>query len=166
MEEQEISRKKLEEIMFSLSFKITTDEDIQFINNTYLKNQSELIFGLTNTKLYFEQIIVPYCQQNFTSIIKTINVQNIQNQFRNNFEQRKNISVPNYEKCSTNFQIDISSCGSENQLNCDNLNLIEGVLPCNRIHNYVKFGLLFIFFLCFFFLFSNILFILCTKNKL
>ena len=105
MEEQEISRRKLEEIMLSLSFKITTDEDIQFINNTYLKNQSEFcIFRLTNTKLYFEQIIVPYCQQNFTSIIKTINDQNIKKQFRNNFEQRKNISVPNYEKFSTNFQ--------------------------------------------------------------
>ena len=102
---------------------------------------------LTNTKIYFEQIIVPYCQQNFTSIIKTINDQNIQNQFRNNFEQRKNIIVPNYEKFSTNFQIDISSCGSENQLNCDNLNLIEGVLLCNRIHNYVKFVYFFLVFL-------------------
>ena len=102
---------------------------------------------LTNTKIYFEQIIVPYCQQNFTSIIKTINDQNIQNQFRNNFEKRKNIIVPNYEKFSTNFQIDISSCGSENQLNCDNLNLIEGVLLCNRIHNYVKFVYFFLVFL-------------------
>ena len=90
----EITRRKLEEIMFSLSFKITTDEDIQFINNTYLKNQSELIFRLTNTKIYFEQIIVPYCQQNFTSIIKTINDQNIQNQFRNNFEQRNSKQEP------------------------------------------------------------------------
>lgn len=91
----EITRRKLEEIMFSLSFKITTDEDIQFINNTYLKNQSEFyIFRLTNTKIYFEQIIVPYCQQNFTSIIKTINDQNIQNQFRNNFEQRNSKQDP------------------------------------------------------------------------
>ena len=90
----EITRRKLEEIMLSLSFKITTDEDIQFINNTYLKNQSELIFGLTNTKLYFEQIIVPYCQQNFTSIIKTINDQNIKKQFRNNFKKRNSKQAP------------------------------------------------------------------------
>ena len=143
-----IKRKELEELMFSLSFKITTDNDIKRINDIYAMNQSDFyIFRLTNTKIYFEQIIVPYCQQNFTSIIKTINDQNIQNQFRNNFEQRKNIIVPNYEKFSTNFQIDISSCGSENQLNCDNLNLIEGVLLCNRIHNYVKFVYFFLVFL-------------------
>ena len=49
---------------------------------------------LTNTKIYFEQIIVPYCQQNFASIIKTINDQNIQNQFRNNFEQRNSKQEP------------------------------------------------------------------------
>lgn len=90
-----IKRKELEELMFSLSFKITTDNDIKRINDIYAMNQSDFyIFRLTNTKIYFEQIIVPYCQQNFTSIIKTINDQNIQNQFRNNFEQRNSKQEP------------------------------------------------------------------------
>ena len=54
-----IKRKELEELMFSLSFKITTDNDIKRINDIYAMNQSDFyIFRLTNTKIYFEQIII------------------------------------------------------------------------------------------------------------
>lgn len=86
---QNITRRKLEEIMMSLSYKITTDEDIKFINDAYLDDDIDSkIFRLSNTKKYFEEIIVPYCRQHFKSIINTIHDQNERKRFKENFEPK------------------------------------------------------------------------------
>lgn len=84
-----IKRKELEELMFSLSFKITTDNDIKRINDIYAMNQSEqTIFHLENSKKYFEQIIVPYCFQEFIAISNTIQNEEIKEQFNINFKKQ------------------------------------------------------------------------------
>ena len=81
-----ITRRQLEELMMSLSFNIHTDEDIQFLNQLYSNNQADMyIFRLTNTKKYFESIIIPYCKEHWKEIIKTITNENIKNEFILNF---------------------------------------------------------------------------------
>ena len=81
-----ITRRQLEELMMSLSFNIHTNEDIQFLNQLYNNNQADMyIFRLTNTKKYFESIIIPYCKEHWKEIIKTITNENIKNEFILNF---------------------------------------------------------------------------------
>ena len=85
-----ITRRQLEELMMSLSFNIHTDEDIQFLNKIYNNNQADMyIFRLTNTKKYFESIIIPYCKEHWKEIIKTITNENIKNEFILNFSPKK-----------------------------------------------------------------------------
>ena len=85
-----ITRRQLEELMMSLSFNIHTDEDIQFLNQLYNNNQADMyIFRLTNTKKYFESIIIPYCKEHWKEIIKTITNENIKNEFILNFRDEQ-----------------------------------------------------------------------------
>ena len=90
-----LTRKQLEELMMSLSFNIHTNEDIQFLNQLYNNNQADMyIFRLTNTKIYFESIIIPYCKEHWKEIIKTITNENIKNEFILNFGEISQMSKP------------------------------------------------------------------------
>ena len=81
-----ITRRQLEELMMSLSFNIHTNEDIQFLNQLYNNNQADMyIFRLTNTKKYFESIIIPYCKEHWNEIKDNISNPIIKDKFTNNF---------------------------------------------------------------------------------
>ena len=104
-----ITRKQLEELMMSLSFNIHTDEDIQFLNKIYNNNQADMyIFRLTNTKKYFESIIIPYCKEHWKEIIKTITNENIKNEFILNFRDeqvQKELNVEMQDKSNSGENI-------------------------------------------------------------
>ena len=86
MTDSSITRRQLEELMMSLSFNIHTNEDIQFLNQLYNNNQADMyIFRLTNTKKYFESIIIPYCKEHWKEIKEVISDENIKNEFIRNF---------------------------------------------------------------------------------
>ena len=81
-----ITRRQVEELMMSLSFNIYTDEDIQFLNQIYNDNQlNKDIFRLTNTKIYFESVIIPYCEQHWKEIKDNISNPIIKDKFTDNF---------------------------------------------------------------------------------
>ena len=81
-----ITRRQLEELMMSLSFNIHTNEDIQFLNKIYNNNQADMyIFRLTNTKKYFESVIIPYCEEHWKEIKDNISNPIIKDKFTNNF---------------------------------------------------------------------------------
>ena len=79
----------------SLSFNIHTNEDIQFLNQLYNNNQADMyIFRLTNTKKYFESIIIPYCKEHWKEIKEVISDENIKNEFILNFGEIPQMSQP------------------------------------------------------------------------
>ena len=95
MSDSSITRRQLEELMMSLSFNIHTNEDIQFLNQLYNNNQADMyIFRLTNTKKYFESIIIPYCKEHWKEIKEVISDENIKNEFILNFGEIPQMSQP------------------------------------------------------------------------
>ena len=91
-----ITRKKLEEIMFSLNFYAHDDEDIQFLNNLYNNNQADMyIFRFTDTKIYFEIAIISYCKEHWKEIKEEISDENIKNEFILNFGEADNKNKEN-----------------------------------------------------------------------
>ena len=103
METVIIKRIVLEEMMLSIVLDLIDDEDIKTFNEIYTAYKSGIDqFGLINTKLYFEQLLLPIfikksdylINQIKDNNIKQIFIENIQrevgqNQIRNKEQQKK-----------------------------------------------------------------------------
>ena len=103
METVIIKRIVLEEMMLSIVLDLIDDEDIKTFNEIYTVYKSGINqFGLINTKLYFEQLLLPIfikksdylINQIKDNNIKQIFIENIQrevgqNQIRNEEQQKK-----------------------------------------------------------------------------
>ena len=103
METVKIKRIVLEEMMLSIVLDLIDDEDIKTFNEIYTVYKSGIDqFGLINTKLYFEQLLLPIFIQKSNYLINQIKDNNIkqifieniqrevgQNQIRNKEQQKK-----------------------------------------------------------------------------
>ena len=103
METVKIKRIVLEEMMLSIVLDLIDDEDIKTFNEIYTVYKSGINqFGLINTKLYFEQLLLPIFIQKSDYLINQIKDNNIkqifieniqrevgQNQIRNKEQQKK-----------------------------------------------------------------------------
>lgn len=103
METVKIKRIVLEEMMLSIVLDLIDDEDIKTFNEIYAVYKSGINqFGLINTKLYFEQLLLPIFIQKSNYLINQIKDNNIkqifieniqrevgQNQIRNKEQQKK-----------------------------------------------------------------------------
>lgn len=103
METVKIKRIVLEEMMLSIVLDLIDDEDIKTFNEIYTVYKSGINqFGLINTKLYFEQLLLPIFIQKSNYLINQIKDNNIkqifieniqrevgQNQIRNKEQQKK-----------------------------------------------------------------------------
>ena len=103
METVKIKRIVLEEMMLSIVLDLIDDEDIKTFNEIYAVYKSGINqFELINTKLYFEQLLLPIFIQKSNYLINQIKDNNIkqifieniqrevgQNQIRNKEQQKK-----------------------------------------------------------------------------
>ena len=103
METVKIKRIVLEEMMLSIVLDLIDDEDIKTFNEIYTVYKSGINqFGVINTKLYFEQLLLPIFIQKSNYLINQIKDNNIkqifieniqrevgQNQIRNKEQQKK-----------------------------------------------------------------------------
>lgn len=103
METVKIKRIVLEEMMLSIVLDLIDDEDIKTFNEIYTVYKSGINqFELINTKLYFEQLLLPIFIQKRKNLINQIKDNNIkqifieniqrevgQNQIRNKEQQKK-----------------------------------------------------------------------------
>ena len=78
METVKIKRIVLEEMMLSIVLDLIDDEDIKTFNEIYAVYKSGINqFGLINTKLYFEQLLLPIFIQKSDYLINQIKDNNI-----------------------------------------------------------------------------------------
>ena len=124
-----ITRRQLEELMMSLSFNIHTNEDIQFLNQLYNNNQADMyIFRLTNTKKYFESIIIPYCKEHWKEIKEVISDENIKNEFILNFGEENAINNENTHQNPLIDNNNLNNRNEEKNLNQEQHNEIINIL--------------------------------------
>ena len=80
--------------MISLEFHIYTDEDIKRI--IYIKNANKAglyIFKLTNTKIYFLKIIIPFFSNNGLKIVRNINDPTTKRDFVEQFQASEEVET-------------------------------------------------------------------------
>lgn len=121
-----IKRNILEQIMLSIVLDVINDDDINTFNEIYTAYKGGAQnFELINTKLYFEQLLLPIVIQKNHLLINNINDNNIKQTFIDNITKENTIQYPiigrNQEEHIEVFNNELKQTFSKESGNIDSL---------------------------------------------